>query len=81
MKENKLSFESENLQVDYLTFNIESKEPERLQKIVDYFSKNFQCNSFLIDVQNSTKSGSSASFSPPNLRSSGTSTNSDGKVI
>ena len=51
MKENKLSFESENLQVDYLTFNIESKELERLQKIADYFSKNFQCNSFLIDVQ------------------------------
>ena len=55
MIKNKLSFESENLQVDYLTFNIESKEPERLQKIADYFSKNFQCNSFLIDVQDSTK--------------------------
>ena len=55
MKQNKLSFESENLQVDYLTFNIESKEPERLQKIANYFSKNFQCNSFLIDVQDSTK--------------------------
>lgn len=53
--DNKLSFESENLQVDYLTFNIESKEPERLQKIANYFSKNFQCNSFLIDVQDSTK--------------------------
>ena len=55
MKQNKLSFESENLMVDYLTFNIESKEPERLQKIANYFSKNFQCNSFLIDVQDSTK--------------------------
>jgi hypothetical protein len=41
MKENKLSFESENLQVDYLTFNIESKKPERLQKIANYFPQNF----------------------------------------
>jgi hypothetical protein len=55
MKENKLNFESENLVVDYLTFNIESKDPERLQKIADYLSENFQCNSFLIDVQDSTK--------------------------
>lgn len=55
MKGNPLSFVSENLLVDYLTFNIESKEPERLQKIADYFSENFQCNSVLIDVQSSTK--------------------------
>jgi len=55
MKENKLNFESENLVVDYLTFNIESREPERLQKIADYFSKNFQCNSFLIDLKDPTK--------------------------
>jgi hypothetical protein len=55
MNQNKLSLSSENLVVDYLTFNIESKDPERLQKIADYFSKNFQCNSFLIDVEDSRK--------------------------
>lgn len=55
IEENKLSFASENLVVDYLTFNMKGMGPERLQKIADYFSKNFQCNSFLIDVQDSTK--------------------------
>ena len=55
MNPNKLTFAGENLVVDFLTFNIESKEPERLQKVADYFSKNFQCNSFLVDVQDSTK--------------------------
>jgi hypothetical protein len=55
MEKNKLSFASENLVVNYLTFNIKGIGPERLQKIAYYFSKNFQCNSFLIDVQDSTK--------------------------
>lgn len=39
MKENKLNFESENLTVDYITFNFERFNGSRKADLINYFSK------------------------------------------
>ena len=39
MKENKLNFESENLTVDYITFNFERFNESRKADLINYFSK------------------------------------------
>jgi hypothetical protein len=45
MDQNKLTFESENLAVDYLTFNIEKLvEPTQIKEIMNQFSKSFNFN-------------------------------------
>ena len=46
MNRNKLSFESENLQVDWVGFNIEGLvEKEKIKQIAEYLSQNFKFNS------------------------------------
>ncbi len=55
MKQNKLSFESENFQIHYLTLNLQFDNLKGIKKIADYFSNTFDCNSIFIDCKNSTK--------------------------
>ena len=46
MQQNKLSFESENLVVDWISFNIkELTDPKQIAKIALYLSKSFGFNS------------------------------------
>ena len=52
MNQNNLSFESENFQIHYLTFNLQFDDLERIKKIADYLSKTFDCKSVLIDCKN-----------------------------
>jgi hypothetical protein len=55
MKENKLTFQSENFQIHYLTLNMQFDNLKRIKKIADYFSNTFDCNSVFIDCKNSTQ--------------------------
>jgi hypothetical protein len=55
MKQNKLSFESENFQIHSLTLNLQFENFKRIKKIADYFSNTFDCNSVFIDCKNSTQ--------------------------
>lgn len=46
MNQNKLSFESENLQVDWIGFNIKGfVEKEQIKRIAEYLFQNFRFNS------------------------------------
>ncbi len=48
MKQNKLSFESENLQVDYLTFNIQgTPDFDLVNRIAKYLFQHFDFNSII----------------------------------
>lgn len=50
MKQNKLSFESENLQVDYLTFNIQgTADFDLINRIAKYLFQHFDFNSIISD--------------------------------
>lgn len=49
MKQNKLSFESENLQVDFLRFNLQFVDKYEIQEVAEYLSKEYSCNSVFID--------------------------------
>ena len=55
MNQNKLSFESENFQIHYLTLNLQFNDLKQIKKIVDYFSNTFDCNSVFINCKNSTQ--------------------------
>ena len=55
MKQNKLSFKSENFQLHYLTLNLQFNNFKRIKKLADYLSKTFDCNSVFIDCKDSTK--------------------------
>lgn len=55
MKENRLTFESKNFQIHYLTLNLQFNDLKRIKKIADYFSNIFDCNSVFIDCKNSTQ--------------------------
>ena len=55
MKENRLTFKSENFQIHYLTLNMQFDDLKRIKKIADYFSNTFDCNSTFIDCKNSTQ--------------------------
>ena len=55
MNQNKLSFESENFQIHYLTLNLQFNNLKQIKKIADYFSNTFDCNSVFIDCKNSTQ--------------------------
>lgn len=55
MNRNKLTFESENFQIHYLTLNLQFDDLKRIKKIADYFSNTFDCNSIFIDCKNSTQ--------------------------
>lgn len=51
MNQNKLSFESENFQIHYLTLNLQFNDLKQIKKIADYFSNTFDCNSILSIVK------------------------------
>ena len=57
MNQNKLSFESENFQIHYLTLNLQFNDLKQIKKIADYFSNTFDCNNVFIDCKNSTQNG------------------------
>lgn len=52
MKQNKLSFESENLPVDYISFNIPGSDS--IESIAKYLFKKFHFNSIFTKGQNGT---------------------------
>ena len=53
MKENKLTFQSENFQIHYLTLNLQFDNLKRVKKIADYLFDAFDCNSvFFNDLTN-----------------------------
>lgn len=48
MNQNKLSFESDNLQVDYLTFNIQgTPDLDLVNRIAKYLFQHFDFNSII----------------------------------
>jgi len=55
MKQNKLTFESENFQIHYLTLNLQFENLKRIKNIADYLSNAFDCNSVLIDETDLTQ--------------------------
>ncbi|NES79939.1 hypothetical protein [Okeania sp. SIO1H4] len=55
MNRNKLSFESENFQIDYLNLNLQFNDLKRIKKIANYLSNTFDCNSTFTDCENSTQ--------------------------
>ena len=55
MNQNKLSFESENFQIHYLTLNLQFNDLKQIKKIADCFSNTFDCNSVFIDYKNSAQ--------------------------
>ena len=56
MKQNKLSFESENLQVDYLTFNIQGTPDFGLvNRIAKYLFQDFDFNSIISNCSKNKK--------------------------
>ena len=55
MKQNRLTFESENFQIHYLTLNLQFDDLKRIKKIADYFSNSFDCNSVFIDQKKTDK--------------------------
>ena len=44
-----LSFESENLVVDFLRFNLQFIDKDEIQEVAEYLSKEYSCNSVFID--------------------------------
>lgn len=48
MKENKLSFASENLVVDFLRFNLQFTHKDKIQEVAEYLSNEYFCNSVFI---------------------------------
>ena len=56
MKQNKLTFESENLQVDYLTFNIQgTADFDLINRIAKYLFQHFAFNSIISDCSKNKK--------------------------
>ena len=49
MNQNKLSFASENLVVDFLRFNLQFIDKYEIQEVAEYLSKEYSCNSVFID--------------------------------
>ena len=43
-----LSFESENLVVDFLWFNLQFIDKDEIQEVAEYLSKEYSCNSIFI---------------------------------
>ena len=44
-----LSLNSKGLKVDFLSFNIQSTNPDQIHAIADYLRDNFHCKSTLLD--------------------------------
>ena len=56
MNQNKLSFESENLQVDYLTFNIQgTPDFDLVNRIAKYLFQHFDFNSIISNCSKNKK--------------------------
>ena len=55
MKEKRLSFESENFQIHYLTLTLSFNNLKRTKKITDYSLSTFDCNSIFVNCTNSTE--------------------------
>lgn len=47
-----INFKSENFQIDFLSFNIQVNDDEQIQRIANYLSNTFQCNSKFEDKKN-----------------------------
>lgn len=44
-----INFDSEDLKVDYLRFNLQFNNPEQIQEIADFLADTFHCQSTLLD--------------------------------
>ena len=44
-----INFDSEDLKVDYLSFNLQFNNPEQIQEIADFLADTFDCQSTLLD--------------------------------
>ena len=44
-----INFDSEDLKVDYLSFNLQFNNPEQIQEIADFLANTFYCQSTLLD--------------------------------
>lgn len=44
-----INFDSEDLKVDYLSFNLQFNNPEQIQEIADFLADTFHCQSTLLD--------------------------------
>lgn len=49
MSQNKLIFQSENLVVDFLRFNLQFIDKDEIEEVAEYLSKEYSCNSVFID--------------------------------
>ena len=49
MSQNKLIFQSENLVVDFLRFNLQFIDKDEIEEVTEYLSKKYSCNSVFID--------------------------------
>ena len=55
MNQNKLTFQSENFQIHYLTLNLQFNDLKRIKKIADYLSDAFDCNSVWVNGNDFTQ--------------------------
>lgn len=62
MNQNKLTFESENLVVDFLRFNLQFIDKYEIKKITEYLSKHYSCNSVFIDQKKTYSLSKKAGF-------------------
>ena len=49
MSQNKLIFQSKNLVVDFLRFNLQFIDKDEIEEVAEYLSKEYSCNSVFID--------------------------------
>jgi hypothetical protein len=49
MTRNKLTFDTENLVVDFLRFNLQFIDKYEIKEVAEYLSKEYSCNSVFID--------------------------------
>lgn len=49
MSQNKLIFQSKNLVVDFLRFNLQFIDKDEIEEVTEYLSKKYSCNSVFID--------------------------------
>lgn len=55
MNQNKLSFQSFDLKIDEIAFNINTQDFEKIQMIANYFAEHFKCQTRFIDKKEKTK--------------------------
>ena len=56
MNQNKVNFESEDLKLDYISFNLQFSDMNRIEEMANYLSDTFHCKSFLFDKKTEDKS-------------------------